>query len=330
MGWDPVPWMVENGALHSASLARKFAYAAVGGNEGIVGPMDLEVRQLAVAGTKIRVYPGLAAIKNRASGALNEMYLGSMLTEEEVDIVATGGGGPRSDMICARVENPWLSGEPWADPPSVPNGPYIKTVVISNVGSSAVVPPPGNGNALIPLARIDLPASTATVIQSYITDLRFMANSLEESQLLIVPVPGQHSLLTSQNTYITWPNPPMNSQTVKVPEWATRCLIDGTVAVVQMGAGGNARGDMRAVLGSQVTGAMQWDYDNSSAGADRGNLVFGGSIAVPAAYRGTTQAFKTEARGYTVASGNTAPIYAELYSTVIARIKFQAAPASNV
>lgn len=331
MGWDSVPWFVEGGAQHSANIARKLAFAATGGQQGIIAPTDLEVRETAVPGTNIRVYPGLCAIKNNSSGAKNEMYLGSMISEDVVAIAATGGGGPRSDMICARVENPFPSGEPWADPPDLVNGPYIRTVVISNVGNTAVVPPGGSGNALIPLARIDIPASTGTIIQSYIKDLRKMSAVLGRSDRLMLPVPGQHSLLTSQNTYITWPNPPMAGKTVEVPEWATKCFINGVVAVVNIQAGGNARGDLRAGLGSLRTAATMYDYDTTGiTGPDRQNLLFGGALDVPASMRGTTQTILSEARGYTVASGNTSPIFAELYSTVSIQVEFKAEPASNV
>lgn len=331
MGWDPVPWFVEGGAQHSANVARALAFAATGGQQGIVGGTDLEVRELAVPGTSIRVFPGTAAIRNKTSGAVNEMYMGRMLSAENVAITATGGGGARSDMICARVENPWPASEPWPDPVSVPNGPYIKTVVLSNVGNTAVVPPGGNGNALIPLARIDIPASTGTIIQSYIKDLRKMANVLRESQRIMLPCPGQHTLPTSQNTYIIWPNPPMSGPTIDIPDWATQCFINGLVSVVQVPAGGNARGDLRAGLGSLRTAATMYDYDTTGiTGQDRQNLVFGGALDIPAAMRGTTQPLVSEARGYTVASGNTIPIYAELYSTVSVQVEFQAKPASNV
>lgn len=331
MGWDTVPWMVEGGAQHSASLGRRFAYAAMGGNDGIIAATDLEVRELAVPGTKIRVYPGLASIRNKASGALNELYLGSLFSEDQVNIAATTASGPRSDMICARVENPWLAGEPWPDPPSDANGPYIKTVVLSNVGSAAVVPPAGNGNALIPLARIDLPASTATVIQSYIKDLRYMANALQSGDNRVLPNSGQHTLLTSQNTFITWPIPLMSAQTVRVPSWATKAVINGVAAVIKVNPGGNARGDIRAGIGAQRTGAVQWDYDTTGTTTpDRQNLIFGGEIDIPASYRGTTQSLLTEARGYTVASGNTVAIVAELTSTISLDVTFKAVPASNI
>lgn len=329
MGWDTVPWFVENGAQHSASLARKLAFAAMRGNEGIVGGTDLEVRALAVPGTKIRVFPGLAAIRNRAPGAKNEMYLASMISEEEVDIVATSASGPRSDMICARIENPWLDSEPYPEPSNPAIGPYIKTVVISNVGNAATAPPPGNGNALIPLARIDLPASTATVIQSYIADLRFMASVLEQSNRIMVAVPGQHTLPVAQTAYVVWPSPPMSGQTIRVPEWATKCVINGTVATVNFPTG-NAVGDLRAGVGALRTAAMKFDYSNSAPGPDRGNLIFGGQFDIPASMRGTTQPVVTEARSAGSGGGATVPIYAELYSTVSLEVKFMAQPATNV
>lgn len=331
MGADPVAWMIDGGAaLHSASLGRKFAYAALGGNDGVIGATDCEVRELAVPGTKVRVYPGIVAIRNRANNVLNETYLGSVFSETQIDIAATTASGPRSDMICARVENPYIDGEPWPDPSDPTTGPYFKLVVISNVGNTATVPPAGAGNAVLPLSRIDLPASTATVIQSYCKDLRYMANVLQSTDARVLAVPGQHTLPTSQNTYITWPNPPMGSQTVRVPSWATKAVIRGVVAVVQIPNGGNARGDIRAGIGTQRTGAIQWDYDTTgTTSPDRQNLVFGGEIDIPASYRGTTQSLLTEARGYTVASGNTVPIYAEVYSTVSIDVTFKAVPASN-
>lgn len=329
MGWDGIPMMVEGGAKHSAALMRKMVYAAVGGNDGIIGGTDLEVRELAVPGTKIRVFPGLATIRNKANGATNELYLGSMFSEDQVDIVATTASGARSDMICARVENPYVSGEPWPDPSNPAVGPYIKTVVVSNVASNAVVPPLSAGNALLPLARIDIPASTGTILQSYITDLRYMSNVLQQSTKLLLPVPGQHTMPITQNTYITWPSPPMNTQTVRIPAWATKVIIDGTVCVVNCGPG-NAMGDIRAGIGTLRTGAMRYDYATPTGQADRQNLKFGGSLAIPASYRGTTQTFLSEARSFTAASGASAPIYAEVYSTVIADITFEAAVASNV
>jgi hypothetical protein len=330
VGWDSVPWFVEGGAQHSANIARKLAYAAVGGQQGIIGATDLEVRELAVPGTSIRVYPGLCSIRNKTSGALNEMYLGSMISQDVVAIAATGGGGARSDMICARVENPFPSGEPWPDPADLLNGPYVKTVVISNVGNTAVVPPGGSGNALIPLARIDIPASTATIIQSYIHDLRKMAPVLQDSQRIMLAVPGQHTLAITTNAYIPWPNPPMTGTNIKVdiPEWATKCIINGFIAVVHMGPG-NAMGDVRAGLGALRTGAMRFDYATPTGQVDRANLIFGGSLDIPAAMRGTTVDFVTEARSFTAAAGATAAAIAEVYSTVSAQVEFQAVPASN-
>lgn len=330
MPWDGVPWFMEQPARHSASIARKLAYTAVGGQQGIIAPTDCEVRELAVPGPQVRVYPGLVSILNKATGVTKEAYLGSLATEDVVNIVATTSAGGRSDMICARVENPNETGGGWGAPADPQAGPYIKTVVISNVGSTAVVPPPTAGKALIPLARIDIPASTGTILQSYIKDLRKMAPVLRDTQRIMLPCPGQHTLGVDQ-PYITWPSPPMSGPTIDIPEWATKAFISGTVSVVQIAPGGNARGDIRAGLGALRTGATMWDYDTTGTTTpDRQNLLLGGPLDIPASMRGTTQPLITEARGYTFASGNTVPIYAELYSTVSVTVDFQAKPASNV
>jgi hypothetical protein len=311
-------------------MARKLAFAATGGNQGIVAATDLEVRELAVPSDKIRVFPGVCAIRNKASDAKNETYIGSMLTEEEITIVATGGGGPRSDMICARVENPFPGSQPWPDPGDLLLGPYIKTVVLSNVSNTAVVPPGGNGDALIPLARIDIPASTGTIIQTYIKDLRKMSSVLRDSKRLMLPCPGQHTMPTSQNTFTRWPNPPMtDSIKVDIPDWATKCFINGIVTCVNLPSG-NAMGELRGGLGSLRTGAMRYDFATPVGGVDRGTIPFGGELALPAAMRGTSQILLTEARSFTPGQGATVPIYAELYSTVSIQIEFEAAPASNL
>lgn len=323
MTWDPVPWFVEGGAQHSANIARKFAYAALGGQEGIIAATDLEVRELAVPGTKIRAYPGLGAILNRATGIKNEMYMGSLIAEDQVDIAATSASGPRSDMIVARVENPYPTGEPWSDPVDPTVGPYIRTAVISNVGGSAIVVPPGLGYSAIALARIDMPASTATVIQSYIKDLRQMATALRSAQQIVLQQAAQHTL--GSTALIIWPyslNIP-----VKIPAWATKASMIGTIAGCRMPAG-TARGDIRGGLGTLRTGTTIIDITNASATEDRATVHFGGTMDIPASMRGTTANVISEARAYTV--GVTTSLIAEDFTTCTVALEFSAAPASNV
>lgn len=326
MGWDPVPWFVEGGAVHSANIARKLAYAALGGQEGIIGATDLEVRETAVPGTNIRVYPGLAGVLNRAAGTQKEMYLASMISEDLKGIAATTASGPRSDMIVARIENPWLTGETWPDPSDVTVGPYVTTAVLTNVGSTATVVPTGLGYSAIPLARIDLPASTATVIQSYIHDLRQMAPVLRIPEKIMMQAGVQHTLFST--TLGVWPNT-LNIP-VKIPIWATKATINGIIAGVRMPPG-SARGDIRGGLGTLRSQTNIFDVSNTSSGDDRTTLVFGGPIAIPLSMRGTTANVIAEARTYTHIPGDiTTDLVAEAYTTCTVEVEFSAEPASNL
>jgi hypothetical protein len=316
--------LVEGGAQHSASLARKFAFAALGGQEGIIGSADLEVRALAVPGPQIRAYPGLAGILNRAAGYKNELYLASLVTEDVVNIAATSAAGPRSDMIIARIENPYPTGEPWPDPTDPKVGPYVRTAVLSNVPNTAVtIPATYAGQSAIPLARIDMPTSTATVAQSYITDLRFMAPVLRSSQRTMLQVGAGDTLF--EDVYTIWPFA-LNLPT-KIPAWATKASINIAITGSRMPVG-SARGDIRAGLGTLKTQTNVFDLSNTSSGEDRDDVHCGGSVSIPASMRGTTANVYAEARTY--ASGVTTHLIAETFTTCTVEVDFIAEPASNV
>lgn len=322
--WDSVPWLVEGGAQHSANIARKFAYAAVGGQDGIIGSGDLEVRETAVPGTNIRVYPGLATLLNRASGISKEMYLASLISEDVKGIAATTAGGPRSDMIIARVENPWLAGEPWPDPADPTVGPYVKTIVVPGVSNTATTVPAGNGNAVIPLARIDLPPSTGTIIQSYITDLRYMAPVLRSSKRFMLQVGAGDTL--GETVLTLWPF--ALTLPVRIPIWATNASINAVIAGVALPPG-DARGDIRCSLGTtQKTATNVIDLNNGSAFNNNVDIHCGGNVAVPAAMRGTTVNVFAEARSYI--TGVTTHLVAGEFTTCTLEIEFSAEPSTNV
>lgn len=101
---------VTHDVLHAASAARVQTYAAFNGREGVVGATDLRVLELGTPGTSIRVMPGTAGILNRALGGTGEEYAVKLPSETNVAVTATGGGGGRSDLVIARVENPFKIG----------------------------------------------------------------------------------------------------------------------------------------------------------------------------------------------------------------------------
>src|SRR4051812_43725829 len=138
MPWDSVPWAVGGGAQHSSEVARLVTYIATGGQQGILNSTDLAVLPLLVPGAGVRVEPGAAVIVNKALNALNDSYVARLPSEDVVTTNANGGAALRSDLVVARVENPFISGEPWALPSDVTVGPYIFTRVIQGVPANTI------------------------------------------------------------------------------------------------------------------------------------------------------------------------------------------------
>jgi hypothetical protein len=337
MAVDPVPWMIENGASHSTNVVRNVAFAAFGGNEGLVSAPDFEVRELASPGTSIRVFPGTCAIKNRAAGIRDEMYVGRADTETVVPISGTGGS-VRYDMIVAQVENPWLSGEPWADPPSNADGPYFFVRVISNVSATAkTLADAGlSGNSAIPLARIAIPASTSTITQAMITDLRSISNPHKSREFNVTkPASGTQTLVS--NTYVTWPS--SADLTVDVPSWATHCKVRAFVAGVYYGAAGNnggagweAAGNLRvAFVGNvdTVVGPTTPYNMHAETGIDRAVMMTAATgLAIPVANRGKAAIIRLQ--GNKNVSGPTTSIVADVYTTSTVEVEFYNAAESNL
>lgn len=331
MAADPVPWMVSGGIEHSVNVARLLSYAAFNGEEGIIGPRDLEVRELAVPGASVRVFPGACSIFNRAVGAKYEAYAARFPTETEVAIAATGSGGGRTDLIVARVENPYEPGEPWDEPSSeaIADGTaqFVFPRVISGVpAGTKTVAELGLGYSAIPLARVTLPASTGTVLQSHITDLRKLtAVRRHETFNIIAPVAAQ--ALTSA-TFVNWPS--IMNLDVDIPEWATHVQFRALLGGVVWGAGTgvrNANGDLRIEINNEIfTQATAYNL-STDTGTDRVTLMAGSpGVAIPAAMRGTTQSVRVEGRK---TSGNS-NLQVDAAAMLSLEVKFTQQPESNL
>lgn len=294
MGWDGVPWLVGGGAKVSAEMARVLAYAAVNGNEGIMGPDDLKVTALAVPGGSVNVAPGACSIICRASGQSYQAYIERMTSQDTVDIAPTDSSGGRSDMVVARVEDPYLAGEPWQPPTDPTVGPYIFSRVIPNVPPTAkTVTELGLGYTAIPLARIDIPASTGTFTDAMIVDLRQVANPRKERQLLTV-VPTAQETLTTTAGFQQWPNAAVF--TVTVPVWATKAVVISKLVGVRFDYG-DYDANMRANLGGLLTAAPFKDNNyigTSGANPYRVDWEAGGTLTIPASMRGTQQTLTVE------------------------------------
>lgn len=325
-----MPWFVGGGAEHSPQVARLLAHAAFGGKEGIIGPADCQVKEMAVPGPQVRVLPGAAAIRNRAAGAEYEMYAGRLPTQDTVDIAPTGVGEVRHDMIAAVVMNPYQPGENWPAVADPKVGPYIDTMVLPNVGSTAeTIAQAGYDYSGIALARVRIPASTGTIDQSMITDLRRLSNPRMQTIQRIINLPDSAPAdVNGGLDWRVWPNA-ANWQ-VRIPEWATLCQIKGTMSgsrLIDVGAaGGQWVGQIRVQHGDLYTAPAEVNLDViGGGGATQSAPTFmcAGDLYIPADHRGTTRdlSFQSWRR-----SNEGASLQADWGTTVVIEVTYYEEP----
>lgn len=320
MAWDSVPWFTEGGAVHSSEVARLLAYAAFGGAEGVVGSGDLRVRALATPGPEVQVLAGACAITNRAAGAAYQAYAGRLPTADRVDIAATGVSA-RSDLIVARVENPYSYGETWPNPSNPEVGPYIYTRVISNVPKTTTrVSQVRSSDSAIALARIDLPANTSSVTQAMITDLRTMVSPRRDRRLYTAFPNALSQLTYSDNKWHNWPGEPARWN-IDVPTWATRMKLVTTLAGFRY-----LRADVYAKMQNVFGGMLGQDTvidDDQGANARRSTIVLADNLSIPSSMRGTTQQLYLQTYMYKSESGDVA---VDAGTSIVADVEFVEAP----
>lgn len=322
-----VPWGIGGGAVQSARLGRLLAWHSINGLEGVTAATDLAVQALAVAGTSVRVAPGSCGVIARHLGAYQEAYLDSLQTERTKAINPTSGSGPRSDLVIYRIENPHISGEPWPYPDDIPNGPYADVRVIEGVPNTTVAVTPVNaGWSAIPLARIDIPASTGTITQAMIKDLRKVIGTGGNAPGAATPggtVPGggDGDVLSTQTAYFPWPG--TATQMVPVPATATVFDLDVTIANVQV-LDGDKDGYVRAVFASFPLPERGFTIAWPGATTNGTIVLHYNDIPVPASVRGTTVPVRLDARSLTALGAG--KLVAKTTTSITFKFKFQQAP----
>jgi hypothetical protein len=313
MTWDDgVPWAIGGGSAMPAEILRLVSWAALGGQEGVFSSSDLRISALETPGTSIRALPGACSIGNRALNASKELYIQRLFSQDVVAISPTSASG-RSDLIVAQVENPYISGEPWQIPEDPANGPYIFTRVISNV--AATVKSVGSlnlGISAITLARIDIPPSTGTIIQSMIKDLRTVVNPMTgavqpptdggdgDDGDPVVVCPGgdgdddgdddNDPLESTQTSYIPWPF--TGNTDINVPTWANYADITVTVLSALAHNGGGSWGGLFGFIRLILGGIAQEEQSFACNTEGRQDIVWQKvNVPIPADKRGTTQHF---------------------------------------
>jgi hypothetical protein len=252
MTWDNVPYMIQlQGAAHAPEVFRNALHVSTGGAEGVNSPTDCKVTATTVPGGTVNVAIGSVLIVARHATAFQESYADVNRTVDNVQVTSTGAT-KRSDLVAAIVEDPGVAGAPYDDPDNPAIGPYMFTRVIPNVpaGTTRLQDVAGYANVSgFALARIDIPANTATVTNAMIVDLRKIARPRQEKVNLtdLGATPG----VLNQTAGTLFP--PFQPS-VTVPSWATHVRVDMTIA--GLSAGGSTNGfanvSVRAADGTTV------------------------------------------------------------------------------
>lgn len=300
--WENAPWMIGGGVEHDVHVARLLSFVAFGGGEGIVGPDHLKVTAQTSPGPTVKVAKGACAILNRTAGALAEGYAARLPVDENIAIPSTGGT-PRTDLIIARIEDPFEPGSPWPDPApgDLQTTHYVRTAVVPNVGSARTLAAAGVSYSAIVLAAVVLPASTTNITAAMIEDLRAMSKPSVETDTRIIKPAASDTI--SGAAWQSWPTP--LDQTVLVPWWASHLDVRVLLGNVKYGAAGTnggagwqAAGNTRVVLtnaGGTVTGPSVTFNLDTDAGLDTVTMMSGaGNLAIPAAMRGINATLKVE------------------------------------
>lgn len=346
MTFSNVPWAVGGGAVIPEDVARMIPYFLFNKTEGVLGATDLEVKALATPGGSVRVSPGGAVILGRGSGQFYEAYMVKNPDDHVVAIAPNNTASARSDLLIARIIDPYIAGSPWNIPTDRANGPYVEPAIVQGVPSTTrTVRSLGNNWSAIDLARIDIPANTATITSGMIVSLRgrvsaapqqipppSMPPPVQDIDITIINPENEFSYLingpsteqtlptASQNVWRNWPA--ASEVVVPIPTWAT--TMDVQFSLLNTMVDDDVWGETRVEVGSgeAYSGSTTYDF-NKSTGWERIQLFAGGRMAVPSGMRGKNKRFRVNARSLDVSSAHTGTLKVDRGSLIRLEITFK-------
>lgn len=296
MTFNAAAWAIDGATINSA-LARTQAYAANSGAPGIIQLGDLKVTQLGVPGNGLLITAGSALVLNGYQGdTTDQMYTVTNPSSHTVPSSDMPASNPsaKSYILAIVIGDAEFSqtGHPWmgaGDPPAGEEDSfvYVRPTMIEVVAGATTL---DVDYPALPLARIDIPASTTTITDAMITDLRelsrprtYLAQDYVQSSTTGNVNSGGYGKLGP--TVIT----------VKVPSWAVKAKISGFVEGMRLHEIGN--GAIRAYVESdgRATAATQVVETAKAAVDDRKSYSVGGIIDVKD-LRGTVQKFSIQAK----------------------------------
>jgi len=305
-----------DGTVVSGSELRRNTQRDAGDGSGVVRPGDLKVTQMDVPGAGVKIAVGDALVQSRAPGAERETYGFPLVTAQNYLGDAGGGipgtgssvpSGGRRDMVFVEILDPGLPTF-YTPQESWPAGQSVKVSIIQNVPSTArsVADVPALANVTgYALALITYPASTATITNTMITDLRmvqklrswrvFRTVDLSATQQLSAttafPAGGQAFPLELSE----------DDRNIDIPDWATHVNVLMILGSVRMPAGSTAAGTYWVQIGGNAhpdaTRSTQGSFNGGGqANESKDTWMNAGKIRIPDSMRGTRQGFFIKAR----------------------------------
>jgi hypothetical protein len=173
-----------DGALVSSALLRKDIYAAIKG-DGVVTSSDLKVSASTPNGQSLRIAPGTGVILNGYQSVPNEVYVAANPSIHTVTAGDMPGSNPGTTywLVCLVVGDPQVgysqTGHPFMpsdfDETQANTFQYVRPVLLPCSSTTVKFSELGKNYPGLALARLALPASTTTVTDAMITDLRVVA-----------------------------------------------------------------------------------------------------------------------------------------------------------
>lgn len=282
------PTLAVHGANGTAAQMRRFIYQSSGGARGITLPGDLRVTATGTPSGSVNIARGSGVAPLPSSWRPGESYMVANASADLFDIQATGSAGGRTEYVIVKVLDHNFDDSPEPADPENDNGAHVEVASVASL-SNLNFP-------YVPLAKLTIPKSTATITNAMITDIRKVANPRREVVLRsnALYLTETETLTQTRDDGEFFPNAG-GVQQIDIPSWATRCIIRWTLHSVRMPAT-NAWGRHWVGWGDLATATrrenntQEFGYDTGGAGtAYRTDLSGSDDRYIPVAYRGRSQ-----------------------------------------
>ena len=313
------PYAVDGSVIPGSGLRRQLQ-RETGEGSGVVRATDLRITQMNVPGAGVRISPGDDLIQCRAPGRDRETYGIPLLTAQNylgdsgAGIDGTGSSGGRRDMIIHEVLDPELPRH-YTPRDQWPAGALSKLSVVPGVPATAKTVddvPALNDVTCYALAAIKWPASTGTITNAMIEDLREVQSPRRSEALFARPRvaadDGRQMFLTAPMTnggeFFPGGAGIANEFKVQVPAWATRMVIDAAWMAIMYDANVSPYGRFWVEFGTEYRAkgwANKHDFEfstqdfwfNAPLTPDQksDNWLLADEVPVPAKLRGKEVTF---------------------------------------